>query len=307
MKISIIGGGAMGPIYAALMAGSNNKIVLIDTWVEHINAINTHGLHIEGASGKKVVKNIHASTDITEAIGSQIYIIATKASDVEVVASQLVNFIKNNEKILTIQNGLGTGDTIAKYIDPKKIFIGVAEGFGASVIVPGRIHHNAMKLIRIGEMIPVNFSRVEWLTKIWTESGFEAKAFEDINRLVWEKFLCNVTFSGPCTIFGVTLGELMSSEQAWKIALGCMWEAYKLGKESSVSFSFDDPQKYVTEFGLNMTKAKPSMLIDHENQRYSEIEAINGRVAQLGKSIGLSTPYNEIVTAIVRHKEKMMS
>ncbi len=306
MKISIIGGGAMGSIYAALMAGTKNKIVLIDTWHEHVEAIKTSGLQIEGASGKRIVRNIHASTNISESTGSQIYIIATKTAQVEEVASQLSCFIKNTEKILTIQNGLGAGDEIARHINPKNIFIGVAEGFGASVVAPGQVYHNAMKLIRIGEMIPADVSRVKSLTNIWTLSGFETKAYEDINLLVWEKFICNVTFSGPCTVFGITLGELMSVKEYWNIALGCMWEAYKLGLKNSVSFSFTDPEKYVTEFGQAMPKAKPSMLLDHENKRLSEIGAINGKVVELGASIGIPTPYNEVISSIIIHKEKRM-
>ena len=306
MKISIIGGGAMGSIYAALMASTNNEIILIDLWQDHITAIKNHGLRIEGASGKRIVKNIYASTDITDAAGSQLYIISTKTSHVGIVAAQLKHFIKDKEQILSIQNGLGSGEVIAEHIDPKNIFIGVAEGFGASVIMPGFIHHNSMKLIRIGEMIKTDFSRVHNLTKIWTTSGFKTKAFDDINRLVWEKFICNVTFSGPCTVFELTLGELMSSPDYWKIALGCMWEAYELGLKKSVSFSFDDPEKYVTEFEKRMPEAKPSMLLDYESKRLSEIEAINGMVVTLGKKSRIDTPYNETITSIVRHKEKMM-
>ena len=59
MKISIIGGGAMGSIYAALMAGTQNEITLIDNWAQHINIIKKAGLKVEGASGKRIVKNIH--------------------------------------------------------------------------------------------------------------------------------------------------------------------------------------------------------------------------------------------------------
>ena len=56
-----------------------------------------------------------------------------------------------------------------------------------------------------------------------------------------------------------------------------------------------------------MPQAKPSMLLDHEHRRSSEIGAINGRVVKLGKSIGIATPYNEVITSIVNHRERMMS
>ena len=307
MKIAIIGGGAMGSIYAALMADHGHNVCMIDKWKDHVSEIKENGLYVNGASGERRIKNIEVSTDINAAKGSELYIIATKTSQVEIVAKELSQFIKDDELIITIQNGLGSGDIIAKHLKAENLFIGVAEGFGASVVGPGHVHHNSMSLIRLGEMVQTDFNRVLFLTTVWTESGFHAKAFEDIDQLVWEKFLCNVTFSGPCTAFQITIGELMDNKKYWKIALGCMKEAYKLGIKRTVSFSFTDPEKHVTDFGNRMPKAKPSMLLDHENHRLSEIDAINGMVVKLGESMGVQTPYNETITSFIINKEKMMS
>ena len=153
MKISIIGGGAMGSIYAAFMAKTHHNIFMVDSWKDHIEEIKTTGLRIQGASGDRVIHNINVSTDINITKNSNLYIISTKAAHVELVASQLQEFIQDDDIVLTIQNGMGSSDSIAKYINPKNILIGVAEGFGASVIAPGSVHHNAMNLIRIGETV----------------------------------------------------------------------------------------------------------------------------------------------------------
>ena len=83
-----------------------------------------------------------------------------------------------------------------------------------------------------------------------------------------------------------------------------MKEAYNLGLKKSIIFSFPDPEKYVTDFGDKMPKAKPSMLLDHENHRLSEIDSINGMVVELGESMGEKTPYNETITALILNKEK---
>ena len=307
MKISVIGGGAMGSIYAALMADHGHNVSMIDTWQDHISEIKANGLYIHGASGERRIHSINVSTDINAAQGSELYIIATKTSQVEIVAQELSRFIRDDELIITIQNGLGSGDIIAKYLKAENLFLGVAEGFGASVVGPGHVHHNSMSLIRLGEMIKTDFTRVLSLANLWTKSGFNAKAFEDIDQLVWEKFLCNVTFSGPCTAFQITIGELMANKKYWGIAVGCMKEAYNIGIKRTVSFSFTDPEKYVTNFGNRMPKAKPSMLLDHENHRLSEIDAINGMVVTLGESMGVQTPYNETITALILNKEKTMS
>ena len=149
--------------------------------------------------------------------------------------------------------------------------------------------HNGMQLIRVGEMTGGITPRVEHIAKVWSDAGFEVKAFEDVHQLAWEKFLCNVTFSGPSAIMKATVGELMGNEDAWAVALGCGLEAFEVGKAKGINFTFDDPAAYITAFG-EKCGAKSSMLQDHLAGRRSEIDAINGMVAPLAAEVGLSAP-----------------
>ena len=161
-----------------------------------------------------------------------------------------------------------------------------------------------MQLIRIGEMEGGLTPRLKVLERVWQSAGFNVQAYEDIDQLIWEKFLCNVTFSGPCTVFDRTLEQVMTDEASWTIAIGCMLEAYEAGKARKVNFTFNDPVDYVTKFGENMPKAKPSMLQDHYAKRHSEIDAINGMVSVLGKRLGIPTPFNDTIVAAVRAREE---
>lgn len=157
-------------------------------------------------------------------------------------------------------------------------------------------------MIRIGELNGGLTTRLEEITRLWTAAGFNAKHFEDINQLIWEKYICNITFSAPCTVFDCMLGKLFGSPDLWKIAPGCMTEVYQLGIASGVAFSFNDPVQYVTEFGMRMPEAYPSMLQDHRACRASEIDAINGTAVELGAKLNVATPYNETLTAVVRQR-----
>ncbi|MDH5797356.1 MAG: 2-dehydropantoate 2-reductase, partial [Paracoccaceae bacterium] len=174
----------------------------------------------------------------------------------------------------------------------------------ASMKGPGHAHHNAMKLIRIGELGGGLTPRLEKLEKVWQEAGFDARAFENITQLIWEKFLCNVTFSAPCTVFNETVGELMADPDHWAIALGAMTEAHKIAQAKNIPLGFDDPVAYVTAFGEGMPKARPSMLLDHMAGRVSELDAINGIIPVLGREVGLPTPYNDMLAAILRQRER---
>lgn len=303
MKIAIIGAGAMGSIYAGLMADAGYEVWAIDLWAEHVEAMKTSGLRVEGASGDRIVTSINAATDLSGAGACDLYIIATKASGVEGAAKAISDVARPDSLILTIQNGLGAGERIATHMPVDNVILGVAEGFGAGMMGPGHVYHNAMKMIRIGEMNGGMTDRLENLATLWQHAGFDVQAFADIDQLIWEKFLCNVALAGPCTLYDRTLGEMKDDPAAWHIVLSCLQEAYQIGCAKQINFSFDDPDEYLTAFANRMLGAKPSMLQDHLAGRASEIDAINGMVPVLGRELGIATPYNDVIVNAVRARE----
>jgi 2-dehydropantoate 2-reductase len=96
----------------------------------------------------------------------------------------------------------------------------------------------------------------------------------------------------------------MGDTSLWDIAIGGTIEAYSIAIEKKVNLSFKDPIKYVTNFGLNMPNAKPSMLLDHISKRRSEIGAINGMIPILGRELGILTPYSDTIVACVKYLEE---
>ena len=299
----MIGAGAMGSVYAVLLAEAGHEVWAVDAWVEHVDRINTTGLRLEGASGDRIVTSIRAATRIEDVGVCDLCIIATKASAVGLVAQGLAAVIGPDALILTIQNGLGAGDRIAQYMSTQNVLLGVADGFGASLKGPGHAFHSAMKLIRLGEVQGGLTDRLNRLEGLWQEAGFNARAFEDIHQLIWEKFLCNVALSAPCTAFDCTVGELMANAERWAVAMGCTQEAYACGLAEGIQFSFDDPITYVSDFAAMLHSASPSMRQDHLARRASEIDAINGMVPVVGARHGIATPYNSTLSAVVRARE----
>jgi 2-dehydropantoate 2-reductase len=145
--------------------------------------------------------------------------------------------------------------------------------------------------------------RLNSIEQTWQQAGFNAKAFDDIHQLIWEKLLCNVTLSAPCTVYDCTVGELLANANHWATALACTKEAYACGLAEKIHFSFDDPIDYVTKFAEVVAKASPSMRLDHMARRASEIEFINGAIPPLGKKHNIQTPMNAKLSAEVRRME----
>ncbi|MEQ8230197.1 MAG: 2-dehydropantoate 2-reductase [Gammaproteobacteria bacterium] len=302
MKIGIVGIGAMGSVYAGLFAAAGHEVWGIDTWAAHVAAIRARGLRISGASGDRVVR-LHATTEATDAGACELVIIATKAADVAAAGRAAGALLGADTPVLTIQNGLGAFDALAVELPRERLLIGVAGGFGASLPAPGEVHHNGMELVRLGEPDGGVSARVEAVAAVWAGAGFKVRCYGDINQLVWEKFICNVTFSGPCTVLDMTVGEVLANAHAWPLALGCGLEAWEAGIASGVDFSFDDPASYIRAFGEAIPGARPSMLLDHRAGRRSEIDYINGRVPVVAAAVGTAAPRNETIAALVRARE----
>lgn len=303
VKIAIVGTGAMGSVYASHLGKAGHEVWVVDTWRDHIDAIASSGLVVSGASGSYVVEGLNIGRALHEAAPADIWVIATKAWDVDEVAREIAPLLEPDSVVMAFQNGLGAGERVARHVPDEHIVIGIAEGFGASIPEPGHVHHEGMRLIRIGEMRGGMTSRVRRIERAWRDAGFNVRAFDDVSLMVWEKFLCNVTLSAPCAVFDVTVGELMSDPEAWTVALGCTSEAHRLGVAMGITFSFDDPLRYVSDFAATIPNASPSMRLDHLARRPSEIDAINGQVVTLSHQFGLEAQYNETLCAIVRRRE----
>ena len=303
MKVAIVGTGAMGAVYAALLRKAGHEVWAIDRWREHLDAIDLHGLQVSGASGTYVVDGIRTGATPADAGPCDLWVVATKAADVGPVAAAIAPLLRPSDVVMPFQNGLGAGDRVAEHLAADHIVIGIAEGFGSSIPAPGAVHHNGMRLIRMGEMGGGLTDRVRRIEQAWADAGFNVAAFADIDRMIWEKFLCNVTLSAPTAVFDVTVGELQGNPESWAVAIGCMLEAHRLGVARGVAFSFDDPVRYVSEFAATIPDASPSMRLDHLARRPSEVDVINGMVVELSRAGGWEAPYNQALCAVLRGRE----
>ena len=303
-KIAIIGTGSMGGVYAGLFAEAGFNVIAIDACADHIAAITENGLMLTGASGDRLIKEISASTDLSDAHNADIFIIATKAGNVGDAAAGIAQIAKPDALVMTIQNGLGAAERISAFMALDQVLLGVAEGFGASIKAPGHIHHNNMRQIRIGEVNGGITPRLAWVESLWQKAGFKATAFADINQLIWDKYICNVMLSAPCCVYDCTVGDLFSDPERRDVAMKAMLEAYEIGIKKDINFSFDDPVAYATSFAEGVFHASPSMRLDHLAGRKSEIDAINGMVPVLGEAMGIKTPVNDWLVAEVLKKEE---
>ena len=305
MKIAIVGTGAMGSVYAGLFASAGHEVWAIDTWREHVEAMRTKGLRVEGASGDRTVK-LNASTDPNDAGKVDLVVLATKAMQVEQAASSLQSLLNDETPVLSIQNGLGGPDTAASVLGRERVMVGVVGGFGASMRAPGHAHHNGMELVRLGEFGGPITPRLRKIEDVWQSAGFQVKLFDDIDQLVWEKLLCNCAYSGPCGLSDGTIADVMNDADLSRISAACATEGFLVARKKGVKLGFDDPVAYVRDFGSKIPNARPSVLLDLMAKRKSEIDVINGSIPRVGAQVGVEAPVNATVTSLVKAKERRL-
>ena len=152
---------------------------------------------------------------------------------------------------------------------------------------PGHAHHNGMEMIRFGAFAGLPTRSLRASAQVWESAGFTVSLFDDVTRMVWEKLIMNVAFSGTSCVTGLTIGEVMADPSAWSVAQGCAREAIAVAGAANVRLDVGDPIEHIRTLGGKIPNARPSMLLDHDAGRRSEVEAINGSIPRLGKRYGI--------------------
>jgi 2-dehydropantoate 2-reductase len=303
MRVAIVGAGAMGSVYAALLSSAGNDVWAVDVDATHVEAISAHGLHVEGASGDRIVP-IGATTDPADVGEVDLVVIATKSMNAAAAAHLALALAGDETTVLTIQNGLGAADAVAEVVGGGRLMVGVAGGFGASVVAPGHVHHHGLELVRLGEYAGPATERTERIAGLWCDAGFTVRTYDDVPRLQWEKLICNACYSGLCGVLELTIGEVIDNPPAWTIAARCAREAFDVARASGVEVEIEDCEHYVRDYGSAIRGARPSVLLDLLAGRPTEVQWINGSVPREGAKVGLRAPTNELITTLVLAKER---
>ncbi len=305
-RVLVHGCGAMGSIYAGLLAASGHIVTAVTRNTAHVNAINARGLRVSGASGDRTV-SVLAREKAPESV-QDLIVLAVKAPNVAEAVEQIAPCIGEQTVILALQNGLGSAELVAARFGAERLMVGIAGGFGAELKSPGHVHHAGMKVIRFGALpeaseSSVALSQLNAILRNWSSAGFTVEAASDIVVMQWEKLICNVAFSAPCALTGQTVGEALRDEDVGPLCLAAAEEAFRVALAVGVQLTFSDWERHVRTFAGSVDGARPSLLQDVEAGRPSEIDFINGAVVSEADRLGIDAPVNRTLCALVRQRE----
>ena len=299
MKVCIVGCGAIGGLYAAHLARLDDvEVWAFDLAREHVDAINKNGLRLTGLSD--FVATVQARTEVSEIPECEFGIIATKAmftrSAIEMAAP-----IFRDGAVCSVQNGIGNEEIVAEYVP--RVIQGTI--FPAGHITGlGVINHDAGGKTWIGPFAvnPATMEEVEQLADALSRSGLECLAMADARGAQWTKLIFNSASNAMGALTRLPHGVACDQEGVRKVMSTLVKEGVAVADALGITLD-SDPEALIDYGREKAYYHPPSMLQDVMAQRLTEVDALNGGIARLGRELGIPCPMNEACSAIIKGLE----
>ena len=330
VNIVIIGAGAVGGTLAAYLAGAGRDVHVVDTWFQHINAIRADGLTLESPEGSFSVEVPALHIDELGALHDEIdvAILAVKAYDTEWAYRLVEPYCATGAVVLSAQNGL-VEEELPRYADMSRV-LGCSVSFAAECIDPGVVMKRSSAdwpVLAIGELDGRMSSRLERLAAVLEPVG-ELQVTTDIIGKLWAKLAVNTMTNATCALTGATSGMVwgetdyapmsvaLAAETATVAAAAGIAMQPVFGQVSQASLvraygrdgaARDEVASSFAEVAAHRSgerENRPSMRQDILKGRRTEIESLNGYVADRGEALGVATPVNARAAALVREVEQ---
>jgi 2-dehydropantoate 2-reductase len=321
MKVCIVGAGAIGGFVGAKLAQADARVTLIARGT-HLQAIQERGLTLRYPDGREdIVKDVVATQNINAAGKQDVVIVALKAQSLPAVAPALPALYSEETLVVTAQNGIPWwyfrklespyADYRIKTVDRDGLVeanisvdrvIGCVVYPAAEIVAPGIIQHIEGDRFNLGELDGTKSDRIQTLAKLFNSAGLKSRVRDRIRNELWVKLWGNLAFNPISALTRATLEQICQYPLTRELAANMMLEAQAIAQKLGVDFGISLEKRIA---GAEQVGAhKTSMLQDIEAGRPTEIDAIVGSVAELGRLTQTPTPYIDSIYASVKLLEK---
>lgn len=320
MKICIVGAGAIGGLLGAKLAIAGEQVTLIARG-QHLEAMQQRGLKLVLSDGSTEVATPRATNDF-EQVGTQdVVILALKTHSVPAIAPLLPKLYHAETIVMTAQNGIpwwyfrkqggAYEGTRIQAVDPDgsvEANIGVDRVIGsvvypaAEIVQPGVIQHIEGDRFTLGEIDGTKSDRLQTLAQVLKQAGLKAPIRNQIRTEIWVKLWGNLAFNPISALTRATLVEICQNSLTRELARQMMLEAQAIAHHLGIEFGVTLEQRI--EGAEKVGAHKTSMLQDIEAGRLTEVDAIVGAVAELGRLAQIPTPHINAIYAATKLLEK---
>ncbi len=323
MKICIVGAGAIGGYLGAKLALAGEDVTLVARG-PHLAAIQQHGLKLLSADGTQAVAtNVRATSDMSEVGPQNAVFLTLKAHSVPAVAPAMRALYGPETMVVTMQNGIpwwyfhkhggpyeGTriesvdpGGILEAHMEVDRVIASVVYP-AAELAAPGVVRHIEGDRFSLGELDGVKTERIQTLAQTLIRAGLKAPIRPRIRAEIWVKLWGNLAFNPISALTRATLVDICQYPPTRELARAMMTEAQTIAEKLDIKFPISIEQRIAgaEEVGAHKT----SMLQDIETGRPTEVDALVGSVAELGRLTDTPTPTIDAIYASVKLLEKRL-
>jgi 2-dehydropantoate 2-reductase len=314
----MLGAGAMGGLFGFLLAETGQRVTLVDPRPEILAAVARNGLVLEEDAVARVRRDLAVRASAPLAGEADVVLVSVKARDTVDAAGAAAPCLTPETLVLTLQNGLGNGEAITAAVrsaaraagredlDAFIPAVGVT-ACGATMVEPGRV-----RLAGRGETVlgwpgpcphPRAAARLEELCRLLRRAGLSARLSGAIQGQVWTKLLVNAGINAATALCGVKNGVMASNPDAAALLRAAVAEGMAVAAALGIALAHPDPAAHALAVAEATAGNDSSMLQDLRAGRPTEIQAINGAIAEQAAALGLPAPVNATLARLVRIRE----
>jgi 2-dehydropantoate 2-reductase len=293
MKIAVMGAGAVGCFFGALLAKAGHEVVLIGR-PAHVDAIRADGLLLERASGQERIR-LGASVSAAAVAGAGLVLVCVKSGGTEEAASQMAPHLAPEAMIVSLQNGVDNAQRLSARLG-RQVFA-AAVYMAADMVGAGHVRHHGQ-----GELVIGSGERGEELASLFRAAGIPVELSNDVDAVLWSKLVLNCAYNALSAITRQPYGVLAAAEGAEVLIRNVLKECEAVAAACGVNL----PKRQVEDvlaIGRTIAGQLSSTAQDMIRGRPTEIDYLNGHVVRLGVEHGIATPVNQALMVIVKIME----
>ncbi|MGC2289804.1 MAG: 2-dehydropantoate 2-reductase [Thermoplasmata archaeon] len=303
MRIVVVGAGAIGSLFGALLYRAGNDVILVAR-PPHVAAINRDGLTLEGRTTGTF--RIPAVSELPSDLRADLSLLTVKTYDLQNAAALFGRIVTPPIPVAALQNGLGIESTVeealsaAGWPDPGQWIIRGINSVPATFVGPGTVRHSGE-----GELLLADFRsgrHADAVAETFRAAGIPVRVDHDREREVWRKVLVNAAINPVTADHKIPNGRLLLDPYRSQ-ALQLLDEALSVAQSEGVRFTDTDAQRELWRVVRATADNRSSMLQDLDRGRRTEIDSISGAILQIGQRRGLSLPATERIVDRIRAKE----
>ncbi|SFQ57662.1 2-dehydropantoate 2-reductase [Variovorax sp. OK605] len=290
MKVAVMGAGAVGCYYGAMLARAGHEVVLVGR-PSHVEAVKAQGLRLETQAFDAHVR-MAASTEAGAVQGADLVLFCVKSTDTESAAAQIAPHLAPDALVLTLQNGVDNDARVRSVLsnDVAAAVVYVATEMAG----PGHVRHHGR-----GELVIAPSRRSEEVARHLEAAGVPTQISGNVRGSLWAKLILNCAYNALSAVTQLPYGVLVKGTGVTDVIRDVVAECLAVAKAEGVDV-VGDTGAAIRGIAQTMPSQYSSTAQDLARGKLSEIDHLNGLVVRRGEALGVPTPANRVLFVMVK-------